>query len=72
MVPLFHVADNPVGNPLTVPMPVAPPVVIVMFGERIALMQVVRVGGDEAVLLAITLSVPVAFTLPHPPVKGML
>jgi hypothetical protein len=53
-------------------MPVAPPVVIVMFGERIALMQVVRAGGDEAVLLAITLSDPAAFTLPHPPVKGIL
>jgi hypothetical protein len=55
-----------------VPMPVAP-VVVCVIAEREVLMQ--RVGMEEAaptVLSGVTVIVPVAFTLPQPPVSGML
>ena len=53
--------------------PVAPLVTMVILGEIAVLIQ--RVGEDEgeaAVLAAVTVIVPVAFTLPQPPVKGIL
>jgi len=55
-----------------VPMPVAPVVVCVMVGIAV-LMQ--TVGVDDAALVVfvcMTVIVPVAFILPHPPVSGML
>jgi hypothetical protein len=68
-----HPADNPAGNPVAVPIPVAPVVVIVMAGLKAVLIH--SVGDEEgvpAVLAAVTVIVPVAFTLPQPPVSGML
>ena len=65
-------AVTPAGKPDGVPMPVANVVVCVRFGDSAVLMQ--RVCGVEAVtvILAVTVIVPVAFTLPQPPVKGIL
>lgn len=72
MVLLFQVAVTPLGKPVAVPMPVAPVVVIVM-GVNGALMQSVGVAdGFAAVLAGVTVIVPVAFTEPHPPVRGMI
>ena len=68
----LNVALTPVGKPVAVPMPVAPVVVCVMVGIAV-LMQ--TVGVDDAALVVfvcMTVIVPVAFILPHPPVSGML
>jgi hypothetical protein len=72
-----QIALTPVGKPLApetpeFEIPVAPVVVCVILvrGELIH-----KVGADDAapaVLTAETVIVPVAFTFPHPPVKGML
>ena len=67
-----HAAVTPDGRPVAVPIPVAPVVVCVMFVSPV-LMQ--RVGVEDAVpavFAAVTVIVPVAFTLPQPPVKGIL
>jgi hypothetical protein len=51
---------------------VAPVVVWVMFVKAVLIH---RVGVDEAALAvfaAVTVMVPVAFTVPQPPVNGML
>ena len=73
-----HVADTPAGNPFapdtpSFDIPVAPVVAIVIFGDIAVLIQ--RVGfedGAPAVLFGVTFIVPVAFTLPQPPVNGIL
>ena len=65
-------AVTPAGRPVAVPMPVAPVVVWVIAG-RAVLMQ--RVGVEEAaptVLSGVTVMVPEAFTLPHPPISGIV
>ena len=67
-----HAAVTPAGNPVAAPMPVAP-VVVCVIAVRGVLIQ--SVGVDEAaltVLLAVTVIVPVAFAVPHPPVNGIL
>ena len=65
-------ADTPAGKPVGVPIPVAFVVPIVMavraeFAHNIGFDE-----GAAAVLLGVTVIVPVAFTVPHPPVRGML
>jgi hypothetical protein len=66
-------ADTPEGSPLAAPIPVAPVVVKVIFGEIAVLMQIVGfVDGGETVLFAVTVIVPIAFTVPHPPVNGIV
>ena len=65
-------AVTPVGRPVAVPIPLAP-VVVCVIAVRAVLMQ--RVGVEEAaptVLSGVTVMVPVAFTLPQPPVSGMV
>lgn len=65
-----HDAVTPAGNPVGVPMPVEP-VVVCVIGVSTVFMH--KVGVDEAavtVLFALTVIVPVAPTVPHPPVKG--
>ena len=64
-------ALTPAGKPVGVPMPVAP-VVVKVIGVSAVFTQ--SVGEEEAaltVLAGVTVIVPVAFTLPHPPVRGM-
>ena len=65
-------AVTPAGRPVAVPIPVAPAVTCVMAVNAV-LMH--RVGVEEAaptVLSGVTVIVPVAETLPQPPVSGML
>ena len=70
-----HAAVTPAGNPVAVPIPVAPVVVRVMF---VSAVLIHNVGVDEAaptVLMALELTVivPVALTAaPQAPVRGML
>jgi len=64
-------AVMPVGKFVAAPIPVAPVVVCVRFGDSAVLIQ--RACGVDAiaVLLAVTVIVPVALILPQPPAKGM-
>ena len=65
-------AVTPAGRPVAVPIPVAPEVVWVI-AVRVVLMQ--SVGVEEAaptVLSGVTVMVPEAFTIPHPPVSGIV
>ena len=71
---LAQTAVTPAGNPVAVPMPVAPVVAIVIF---VKVVVTGSVGLDEGVpavfgVHAETVMVPVAFTLPQPPVKGIV
>jgi len=75
MVIVFEAQDafTPAGNPEGVPIPVAPVVAMVMTGFKAVLMH--RVGAEDgapAVLSGVTIMVPVAFTVPQPPVNGIL
>ena len=66
-----HAEFNPVGNPVAVPLPVAPVVLCVM---AVIAVLIHKDGEEEAaltVLAAFTVIVPVAFNALHPPVKGM-
>ena len=65
-------AVTPAGKPVETPIPVAPVVVWVILVKAVLIH---RVGVDDAalaVLVAITVMVPVAFALPHPPDNGIL
>ena len=67
-----HAALTPAGKPTAAPMPVAPVVACVILVNAVLIH---KIGVEEAaptVLAAVTVIVPVAFTLPQPPVKGML
>ena len=71
IVLLFQVAFTPVGNPVIVPIPVAPVVAMVMDGDNASLIQMDRVDGAVTVLIN-TVIVPAALTVPHPPVNEMV
>ena len=65
-------AVTPDGKPVAAPMPVTPVVVWVICVSAV-LMQ--SVGDDDAaptVLAGVTVTVPVAFVVPHPPIVDML
>ena len=65
-------ALTPDGNPVAAPIPVAPVVAWVILVNAVLIH---KVGVDEAaptVLLGLTVIVPVEFTLPQPPVNGIL
>ena len=73
IVLLAQAAEIPVGNPVAVPMPVALVVVCVIFVKAVL---TVSVGVDDAAPaeqagVALTVILPVAFTLPQPPVRGI-
>ena len=64
-------AVTPAGKPVAVPMAVAPVVVCVIDVSGVLIQSV---GEDEAaptVLFGVTVIVPVAFTVPQPPVTGI-
>ena len=70
-------ADTPAGNPLapatpSFAIPVAPVVVIVILVSAVLIHSVGVDDGAPAVLLAVTVIVPVAFTAPQPPVNAIL
>ena len=68
----LNVALTPAGKPVGVPMPVAPVVVCVMV-VRALLIQMVGVDDAALVVLSgVTVIVPVADTVPQPPVNGIL
>ena len=77
IVLLAHAALTPAGRPFApdtplLLMPVAPVVAIVMLVKAVLIHKVGVLDGAAAVLLGVTVMVPVAFTLPQPPVNGML
>ena len=53
-------------------MPVAPVVVWVIFVNAVLIHNVGVADATPAVLLAVTVMVPVAFTVPQPPVNGIV
>jgi hypothetical protein len=67
-----HPAVTPAGNPVAVPIPVAPVVECVMAFRAVLIHSVGVEDAALTVLLAVTYIVPVAFTVPQPPVSGML
>ena len=72
-----QLALNPAGKPLppdtpAFEIPVAPVVLWVIFTSAVLIHKVGVVEAALAVLAGVTTIVPVAFTLPQPPVKGML
>ena len=69
---LTHTAETPAGNPVAVPMPVAPVVACVIFVNAVLMQSVGVLDAAPAVLSGVTVIIPVAFTVPQPPVNGML
>ena len=64
-------AVTPEGNPVGAPIPVVPVVVCVIFVIAV-FTQVVAEPGPVTVFVGSTVIVPVAFTVPQPPVNGMV
>ena len=67
-----HAAVTPAGNPVAAPMPVAPVVVCVILVITVLIHSVGVDDGALTVLFGVTVIVPVALTVPQPPVNGML
>ena len=67
-----QLAVTPAGKSVGVPIPVAPVVAIVISVRAVFTQSVGSVDGAAAVLTSFTVIVPVAETVPHPPVNGML
>jgi hypothetical protein len=65
------VAVTPGGKPVTVPIAVAPVVVCVIFVKAVLMHNVGLLDAAATVLSGVTVIVPVAFTVPQPPVKGI-
>ena len=65
-------ALTPAGNPVAVPMPVAPVVACVILVKAVLIQSVGVEEAAPAVLFGVTVIVPVALTEPQPPVNGML
>ena len=74
MVIVFNAqaAVTPAGKPVAVPIPVAPVVAKVIFVNTLLIHNVGVDEGLPAVLAAVTVIVPVAFTEPQPPNNGIL
>jgi hypothetical protein len=72
IVPPDQLAVTPAGNPLAAPIPVAPVVVWVILVIAVFTHNVGLELAALTVLSGFTVIVPVAFTVPHPPVNGML
>ena len=67
-----QLADTPVGNPVGVPIPVAPVVVCVIAVSAVLTHSVGVDDAAPAVLSAVTVIVPVAENVPQPPDSGIL
>jgi hypothetical protein len=72
-----HVAETPAGKPFApetplFEIPVAPVVAWVILVNSVLIHNVGVDEGAAAVLFGVTVIVPVAFTVPQPPVNGML
>jgi hypothetical protein len=64
-------AVTPAGSPVGAPIPVAPVVAMVIAVRGELTHSVGLEEGVPAVLAAVTMIVPIAFTVPQPPVRGM-
>ena len=71
MVLLAQAAVTPAGKPTAVPIPVAPVVVCVMLVKAVLTFKVGVLDAAAAELM-VTVIVPVAFTVPQPPVNGIV
>jgi hypothetical protein len=71
IVLLANAAVTPAGKPVDVPMPVAPVVVLVMLVNAVLIHNVGVLDAVPAVFAAVTVIVPIALTLPQPPVNGI-
>ena len=67
-----HDAVMPEGRPVAAPIPVAPVVVCVIAGKAVWMHSVGVEAAADTVLSGVTVIVPVAETLPQPPLRGML
>ena len=72
IVLLAKAAVTPAGKLVGVPIPVAPVVACVIAVNAVLIHKVGVDDAAPAVLFAVTVIVPVAFTLPHPPVNGIV
>ena len=66
-----HAAITPAGNPVAVPIPVAPVVAWVILVKAVLIHKLGLELAAPTVLSVDTFMVPVAFTLPQPPLSGM-
>ena len=66
----FHAAVTPVGKPVAVPMPVTPVVVWLIAVRTVLVHRVGVVVGSVTVLTGSTVILPVALTVPQPPING--
>ena len=71
ITPPAQFAVTPAGKPTAAPMPVAPVVGWVMFVIAVLIHNVGELEAGVTVLAGFTVIVPVAFTVPQPPVKGI-
>ena len=71
IVSFAHVALTPVGRFEAVPIPVAPVVLCVILVNGVLIQSVGVLDAVPAVLLAVTVIVPIAFALPQPPASGI-
>ena len=67
-----HAAVTPAGKPLAAPIPVAPVVAWVILVNAVLIHNVGVLDATPAVLFGVTVIVPVALIVPHPPVKGIV
>ena len=67
-----HDALTPAGNPVAVPILVAPVVACVIFVNAVLMQSVGVLDAAPTVLAGVTVIVPVAFTVPQPPVNGIM
>jgi hypothetical protein len=65
-------AVTPAGKPVAVPIPVAPVVVCVIGVSAVLIHNVGIEDAAPTVLAAVTVIVPVALTVPQPPVNGIV
>ena len=72
MVLLANAAVTPDGNPIADPIAVANVVVWVMLVKAVLIHKVGVVEAAVAVIKGVTIIVPVASTVPQPPVKGIV
>jgi len=69
----LKIALKPAGKSVAVPIPVAPVVEMIIFGDNDFPTQTIGfVDAEPTVILGLTVIVPVALTVPQPPVNGML
>ncbi len=67
-----HAAETPAGRPVATPIPLAPLVVLVMLVKAVLIQSVGVEDAVPAEMDGVTVITPVAFTVPQPPVNGML